>query len=234
MQKIPHFHDSIFGLNDNIKAEIRKRIVTRHYQAGDIILHQGQIAREAYRIESGKIKISSYTEDGREVILTSYNTGDTFGEISILDEIPSSFNAECQTDCVLNVLSAEDFLDLFHQHPQAAYEMCRKLNRQLRILYELLLEAKSMPMHKRLVSLIFRGLHSHTHEDENGLYLDMSQDELARSLGTARQSVNRELKKLEAANYLTIRSGRVYLSNLDGLRNDYADVIHSDFIQPIY
>jgi len=234
MRKIPHFHDIIFELSDELKYEIKKRVVTRSYKAGDIVLAQGQVVKDTYRVDSGKVKISSYTEDGREIILSNLNVGDTFGENGVLDGIPSLYGVECLTDTVMSVVPGEEFLQLYHQYPECAYALANKLNRQLRIFYELLLEAKAMPLQKRIVSKIFRGLHSHTSEDEKGVYVDMSQDELARMLGTARQSLNRELKKLEAMGYITIEQGRVYYSNLEAMREDFKDIFHEDFMTPYY
>ena len=234
MRKIPHFHDVISGLSEEIQQEIRTRIVTRHYKAGDIVLSQGQTVSETYRIHSGKTKISTYTEDGREIILSNLNAGDTFGENGVLDGIPSAYSVECLTDTTIGVLDGEDFMQFFKQYPECAYELCKKLNRHVRILYELLVEAKSMPLQKRVVSKLFRGMHSHTANDEHGLYVDMSQDELARMLGTARQTLNRELKKLEALEYISIKNGKIYFSDIKRMREDFKDIIHADFMTPYY
>lgn len=234
MRKISHFHDVIFELSDEIKSEIKKRIFTRSYKIGDVVLSQGQIVTEVYRIVSGKTKISTYTEDGREIILSNLSLGDTIGEGSVLDGIPSAFTMECLEDTVINILPGDDFLQIYREYPECAYELCNKLARQVRILYDILLEAKAMSLQKRLVSKLIRGMHSHTATDDHGLYIDMSQEDFSRMLGTARQTLNRELKKLEAMEYIEIRQGKTYLSDIERLREDFKDVIHAEFITPYY
>ncbi|WP_419812699.1 Crp/Fnr family transcriptional regulator [Bacterioplanoides sp.] len=232
MKHISHVLDPVSEISNELKAELWQRSADRNYKAGDIVVFQGNPVREVYRLESGKAKISSYTENGREIILSKISAGDTFGDTAVLDGMPSAYNVECSTDCVLRVLPSDEFLALYQQYPEYAYGLCHKYNRQVRVLYELLVEARAMPLQKRLVSMLFRGYHTHTSSNQKGRYLDLSQDELASMLGTVRQSINRELKKLEAGGYLDIIHGKVYLTNIDKLRNDHKDIIHDNFLTP--
>lgn len=232
MKPLLHVNDPISGMNDEHQARLWHLSSSRHYKAGDIVIFQGRTVSEVYRITQGKAKISSYTEDGREIILSNLTAGDIFGDTAMLDGMPSAYNVECLTDCVVRVLPGDEFTNLFDEYPAYAYELCHKFNRQVRILYELLVEARAMPLSKRLISILCRGYHTHTGQDQTGRYVDLSQDELARMLGTARQSLNRELKKLEAAGYLDIIHGRVYLTHMDKMRADHKDIIHDNFVTP--
>lgn len=234
MHEIPHFHDAASALSKPVLREIQKHVIVRHFKSGDIIIHQGEPVEAVYRVVSGRIKISSYIEDGREIILSGYNSGDTFGEASLIQEFPAQYSAECLCECEINVLPKNEFLKIYQQYPEVSYQVSRKLVRQVRMLYSLLLEAKSLSLEKRLVSSIFRSLHSHTVRDKHGLYLEMSQDEMARALGTARQSINRELKKLEAGHFIELSYGKVYLTNLEALREQHRDILTDEFIRPVY
>ena len=58
----------------------------------------------------GSVKISSLSVGGKEIVFATFNAGDIFGEIAVLDGEERSADATAMTVCELLVLNRRDFL----------------------------------------------------------------------------------------------------------------------------
>ena len=81
----------IFSLLDEHELETILRLsTTRKYSKGNIIFLQDESGDTLFFILRGSVKVSVYSEKGKEVILSFLNEGDFFGEMSLLDGKPRS------------------------------------------------------------------------------------------------------------------------------------------------
>lgn len=62
---------------------------TLTYIAGDIIFTEGDPGCTAYIIECGKVEVS-INRKGERLVLATYDTGDLFGEMALIDDTPRS------------------------------------------------------------------------------------------------------------------------------------------------
>ena len=75
--------------------------------AGYVIVAEGGLSDRFYLIESGEVEV---TKDGRT--LRTEDTGDVFGEIGLLRDVPRTATVRASSDAVLLTLERDDFLDL--------------------------------------------------------------------------------------------------------------------------
>src|SRR5215207_6499745 len=71
----------------------------RRYGKGQFIFQQGDPGLCLYLVESGKVKIASYSSEGKGLILNLLSPGDFFGELALLDGEPHSADALAQEPC---------------------------------------------------------------------------------------------------------------------------------------
>jgi CRP-like cAMP-binding protein len=57
---------------------------TGHYRAGQVIYKQNEPPTSIYLVLEGRVKVSSFSNDGREVLLDVYQTDEFFGESAFL------------------------------------------------------------------------------------------------------------------------------------------------------
>src|SRR5215472_7678209 len=63
----------------------------------------------------GSVKISSLSVGGKEIVFATFNAGDIFGEIAVLDGEERSADATAMTECELLVLNRRDFLPVLER-----------------------------------------------------------------------------------------------------------------------
>src|SRR6185436_17484524 len=66
---------------------------TRVFKNREMIFHEGDLGGSMYVILSGRVKVSSYSADGREVVLNFAGPGAVLGEITLLDGGPRTASA---------------------------------------------------------------------------------------------------------------------------------------------
>ena len=64
-------------------------ITLSRYKAGEVIIRENDFGETAYIIGEGQVEVSKEL-DGRNVHLAYLGSGETFGEMSMIDEKPRS------------------------------------------------------------------------------------------------------------------------------------------------
>jgi len=74
-------------------AKLAGKLTTCNCRQAEIIFHNDDPGSVLHIIKSGQVKIVAPSPRGEEVILAIWSTGDFFGELSLLDEVPRSATA---------------------------------------------------------------------------------------------------------------------------------------------
>jgi voltage-gated potassium channel len=93
-------------------ARLLQALNSMTVNAGELIVHQGDIATALYFIASGKVEVE--TAAGLVVL----SEGEHFGEMALLDKRPRSHNVRAASNCRLLVLEAPDFQRLMRGRPE--------------------------------------------------------------------------------------------------------------------
>ena len=103
----------LFFRRDIVQQDISRseRTSRAHYEAGQIIFSQGELARSFYIILSGTVEV--YREqDDQEVPLATLGPGEYFGEMSLLQGVRHTASARALDPVDLLIMSGADFTAL--------------------------------------------------------------------------------------------------------------------------
>lgn len=122
--------------------------VFQEYSKEDYIYFEKDNSDKIFLIESGKVKIGYYTEDGREIVKSIHGKGDVFGEKAIIGEENRNEFAMALSDTSICCLSLDTILDLMRDNQHFSLKIYKfiglrfkKIERRLSIL--LFKDAKS-------------------------------------------------------------------------------------------
>jgi CRP-like cAMP-binding protein len=99
---------------------------------GQILFNQGDIGDAFYFIKKGQLKIFILDAEGQSITLNILSSGDTLGELALLDAEPRSASAIAIDDCLLLRIHKDKFLEQLHKYPQLMKEMIPTLSRIIR------------------------------------------------------------------------------------------------------
>lgn len=88
-----------------IIAAMKKKVCSE----GEVVIKQGDDGNEMYIVERGTLNCSKFVEDGSEMQLRTYNEGESFGELSLLYNVPRAANIKAASECVLWLIDRNTF-----------------------------------------------------------------------------------------------------------------------------
>jgi CRP/FNR family transcriptional regulator, cyclic AMP receptor protein len=125
----------IFYELSNTQLELVASICSENiYKAGDVIFEEHTPGNELYVIASGEVEIqvkaaiAGKNEDGEAKTIATLRRGQSFGEISLVDEGLRSAQARCShSDTNLLIIPREKLMLLCDSYPQLGYRLMRNL-----------------------------------------------------------------------------------------------------------
>ena len=107
------------------------------FKAGETIIREGDEGDTAFFIVSGTVNVSVGRGDRAQTV-GKLETGEVFGEMSLIDPGPRSatVTAVCDTECL--AASYRDFVAAIEDNPERAVGFMKTLVRRLRKMNELL------------------------------------------------------------------------------------------------
>jgi CRP-like cAMP-binding protein len=189
------------------------------YHAGREIFAKGSPGQSLMAVLSGSVKISSLSVGGKEVVFAIYNTGDIFGDMSVLDGGERSADAAAMTDCELLVLSRRDILPLLENRADLCMILLRMLCHRLRQTSEQVEDVMFRHLESRVAKALLqlvervglRGLHSPSVE------LHLSQREIGNMAGGSRESVNKILQNWHRRGLIDLSKGSIMIRDIKAI-----------------
>jgi len=102
------------------------------YKKGQVIYKEGSAPSFFYCIIRGRVVVSVVDRYARQTVLEYLHRGKYFGILSLLTGEPHSVTAKALNDCLLLIISKDDFDPLLKKTPQLAIDLSRTLSRRLK------------------------------------------------------------------------------------------------------
>jgi CRP-like cAMP-binding protein len=134
----------MFGqLSDETLAEVTSALEMREFKAGQVLFHKGDPGHELFIVKEGSVAIYEPSEDkpGQERPLRIFRSGETFGEMAVIDFQPRTLSARTMQPTQLLVLEGEDFRRLLGDQAMALGVMA-SLNDRIRYTTQFLGEVR--------------------------------------------------------------------------------------------
>jgi CRP/FNR family transcriptional regulator len=213
LECVPQFN----GLLDEIQQALAATAIHRNYSSRQVIYVEGEPAESIYLLESGWVKATRMTRDGREQAMMFLRPVEVFGDIGVLTGVPYPGTVTALEDVTVWVIPAYTILNLIQRQPTFAMSIIRHLGE--RVLYYInLVEDLSL---RSVEARLARTLLHHAELSDGRLVVPRHEwttfDQMAVRLGTVRDVLSRALKTLETENLLRVEKQSIILLNPQGL-----------------
>jgi CRP/FNR family cyclic AMP-dependent transcriptional regulator len=208
------------ALEPETAGALRSHGVPRRYARGTALFHEGQQADRVMVVLSGTVKLSSVSEEGKEVLLALRGPGDLLGELGALDGRPRSASAIAVEDLEALVVPVADFKAFLEKHPRAALVIVEMLARRLRDADRKRVEFAAQDSMSRVAARIVELSERFGEEHDGVLQIDLpiSQEELAGWTGCSRDSVVKALQAMRGLGWIDTERRRITVRDLDAVR----------------
>jgi len=202
LRQIPLFS----SLKDEEIEAIYKLSVTKKCPKDAIILLEDEEGDTLFVILKGKVKVTTFSESGKEVIFSILNEGDFFGDMSLLDGKPRSATVISIEESELRLIRRNDFNKLIETHPGIALRVLEELTSRLRKADERIESLALLDVTGRVAGILLQLADERGKKSERSILIKSrpTHQELANMVGTTRETVTRVLKQLENKKYISM------------------------------
>ena len=193
-KNIPVFEN----LSDEELMYLMEIVIYKEYPKNYTIVRHNDIGDAMYVIINGKVKVSLFSENGREVILDIIEKGGFFGEMSILDKMPRSANVITMDKTETIMIKRNDFMNLLNRYPNISINIMKELVTRLRKADDVINSLSIHDVLGRISRFITRIFISNEIPLVDGAEVDFNftHKDIAARVGTTRESVTRALNKM--------------------------------------
>ncbi len=111
---------------ENLPPEIRSEIRYQNLATGETLFHRDDPATAIYVVESGRIRLDSYTPEGRFVTFQIARPMESFAVMSLFERLYEA-NATSEVPSRVIVYPKQVLLDALIKHPELAQELMQQL-----------------------------------------------------------------------------------------------------------
>ncbi|HET9852077.1 MAG TPA: Crp/Fnr family transcriptional regulator [Candidatus Limnocylindrales bacterium] len=209
------------GIEPDELTRIAQTMARRRYRRLEVIFHEGDPGDALHVVVAGRVKITRQSLDGDEAIIVTLGSGESFGEIVLLDGAARSATATAMEPTETVVLTRANFERLVDGGSPFRWSLLGGVAHRLRRLTDQLAEVHFLDIGGRLALTLSRL----AEEAAPGATADvrlarpLTQTDLAAMVGGTRQRVNQILGELADEGLVAVESGVIVVRNVPALRN---------------
>ena len=192
----------LFGpLGDADRLAIAKQMRAVSFDSGQMMFARGDEGAEIYLLIAGRVRLSVFTNEGRELAFLNAGPGEFFGEIAALDGGVRTADARALSAVKAMALSRAGLKRLMETAPAISDTVIRFLCARLRSTNDVFEAVALHSIEVRLARFLLSAMKLRGIEAKDGrasIDLGMSQIEVALLIGASRPKVNLALQALEA------------------------------------
>ncbi len=200
---------------------IARLSVTKKIRAGETLFFKNDDGDALYGILDGRIRISTGTAGGQELVLNIIEKDEIFGEIALLDGKPRTADAIAIIGCELMVIHRRDVRQLIEQETALAIHFLELAGERLRWLSDRIEDAAFLDVAARLAKQLLHMAEISGEQTPEGIIVKLqpSQAELGQMLGTSRISISKHLRRWRDRDWVTLKRGTVLIKDRESLQN---------------
>jgi CRP/FNR family transcriptional regulator, cyclic AMP receptor protein len=171
-------------------AKVNGGLGIRNYRKDQIVYRQGDPADAVFYIQSGKVKKTVVSEQGKEAVIAILDTGDFFGEGCLTGELLRLATVSTLLNCVIARISKADITRVIHEEPAFAELFISHLLARNSRVEEDLVDQLFNSSEKRLARTLLLLANFGKEGRPEPIIAKVSQETLAEMIGTTRSRVS--------------------------------------------
>jgi CRP/FNR family cyclic AMP-dependent transcriptional regulator len=202
IKKVPLFA----RLNENQQHALAQICIRRSYNGNTVLFSEKEIGNVFYMVISGSVKIFTTGSSGEEKILSICKSGESFGELSLIDGKPRSASAQTLESCVLLSMTAQNFLELLRNHFDITLVIMQELSNRLRDTNQQVYDLTFLDARTRVIKSLITMANKHGIRSENKIIIKLvlNFDEISQLAGVQKVILMQVIHDLEEKQILAI------------------------------
>jgi CRP/FNR family transcriptional regulator len=198
------------SLTDADIATFIGKIMVKRFRKNQTVLFEDESNAYMYMLLSGKVKVVQVMEDGKESIRAIHKTGDSFGELSLLDCKTSPAMVVAMEDTTAAIISKENFFTILYNQRKVLDNLLQMFCFRLRDSWERFQMVNFKNAAQRVVMVLHQQSSEQSEKTAEGIVLKdrFTHQVIADMVSLNRETVTRVIDKLQKDGAITIRKDK--------------------------
>ncbi len=209
------------SLTDEELIIILPQLTIKKIKKGQIILHEEDTNEFMYIILYGEVKVTKITEDGKEILLAIHQSGDFFGDISLIDQKTIPATVIATIDSSIAILRKENFFYLLRNQEQILDNFLKILCSRLRESWNRIRILSLTNAEQRVKMLFLKYATDVGTKIPEGLIIKikLTHQDIANMIGISRETVTRIIDKMKKEEEIKVFKDRSILVTRSFFKN---------------
>lgn len=208
-------NESLFALANSARlVPVRK---------GSYLFYQSDPASSFYIVYSGELMVILASSDGREIIISEMQTGECFGEVSLLSTGLRTAGAQAKLDSEVLEFPSSVLFQVLESEQQLARRMLAIASQRLSNAQQRESALAFMDAPNRVARILLKLDEADRTGPDRG-FVTISQEEIAQRAGLTRQTVANSLGRWRREGWILTGRGRIVILNREALKRETEEV----------
>ena len=201
-------------------SEFLKGGTTHYYSKGSTLFVEGQPSNGVFVLESGRVKLLAYSEEGRAIITRIAEPGEALGLPACVAGVSYEVTARLITDCRVRFIRHGDLLIMLRKDHKTALGIIRALSRLYHASHFKICSLGLSTSASDKLSKLFLHWSERTGIDAKSasIRMNFTHEELAEMIGTSRETVTRLIKSFKTRKLITLEGSTLTIPDKAALR----------------
>ncbi|HEY8658573.1 MAG TPA: Crp/Fnr family transcriptional regulator [Chitinophagaceae bacterium] len=200
-------------------AKLTANMTTQVYNKGQIVFREGAFATGIFFIKDGKAKKYKVDKEGKEQIIYVANTGEIMGYHALLAEERYPDSAAVLEDSEIAFIPKEDFFEVLQKSKVLPQRLLKTLSHEFFVLANniALFAQRSVRERFAMQLVLMREKYKENFTQGMAVEINMSREDLASLVGTARENILRILKDFKEEGILETKGRKIIITDVNKL-----------------
>jgi CRP-like cAMP-binding protein len=208
------------SLSSDEKMKMAEMIRDRFIDKGEYIYFPEETSRNIYFLKEGRVKIGTYSDDGKEIIKAILHPGEIFGELSLVgEEKRRDFAQAIDNKVVICSMQMQDMEMMMQQNAALNFKVTKLIGFRLRKVERRLESLIFKDARTRIIDLIkdLAAEHGKKIGDEILVKHFLTHQDIANLTATSRQTVTTVLNDLKDKDLIYMERNKFLIRDINRL-----------------
>jgi CRP-like cAMP-binding protein len=191
---------------------------TRTYDKRQVMVWAKEQPADVFYIVEGRVSQYDIAPNGNEVVVNVFRPGAFFPMSSAINSTPNAYFFEADVATTVRQAPARAAVEFLQNNPDVMFDLLARVYRGTDGVLRRMAHLMGGGAHSRLVFELLNATHRFGESQPDGsVRIPLTETDLARHSGLARETVSRHLQRLKTAGVVTIAPERITVSSVHRL-----------------
>lgn len=187
-------------------------------EKGHILVQAGTEIPTIFYIEEGRINQYDITSSGLEVVVNVFKPGAFFPMSAALNNTPNHYFFQAAVPSRVRVVPKADAVQFLKDNPGVALDLLARVYRGVDGVLRRMAHLMGGDAHTRLLFEVLNAAYRFGEQQSDGsVIIPLTESDLGKTSGLARETVNRELRKLKQGGVVQVGTAGIVVADLTAL-----------------